>query len=224
MLRQGVHCRTSIPCFDGVLAMMEFSAWDILRNLLLAARWTVVLSLVAFVCSGLLGLVLLFLRTSTLAALRRTAWLYIEVFQGTPLLMQLFLAFFGMSLLGVDVPAWLAAGTALTLWSAAFLAEIWRGCVESISRGQWEASASLAMTRYELMRHVILPQAMRIAIAPTVGFSVQIVKGTAVTSIIGFVELSKASTMITNATFQPFTVFAFTALIYFALCWPLSFA
>lgn len=204
--------------------MMEFSTWDILRNLLLAARWTIVLSLVAFACGGLLGLALLFMRTSASAWLRRTAWLYIEVFQGTPLLMQLFLAFFGMSLLGVDVPAWLAAGTALTLWTAAFLAEIWRGCVQSVSRGQWEAAASLAMNRYELMRHVILPQAMRIAIAPTVGFSVQVVKGTAVTSIIGFVELSKASTMITNATFQPFTVFAFTGLIYFALCWPLSFA
>ena len=72
------------------------------------------------------------------------------------------------------------------------------------------------------MRYVILPQALRIAVPPTVGFSVQVVKGTAVTSIIGFVELSKASTMITNATFRPFVVYAFVALIYFALCWPLS--
>ena len=70
---------------------------------------------------------------------------YIELFQGTPLLMQLFLAFFGLSLIGFDVPAWLAAGLALTLWTGAFLAEIWRGCVESISKGQWEASSSLAM-------------------------------------------------------------------------------
>jgi polar amino acid transport system permease protein len=72
------------------------------------------------------------------------------------------------------------------------------------------------------MRHVVLPQALRIAVAPTVGFSVQVVKGTALASIIGFIEVSKASTMITNATFRPFTVYAMTALIYFALCWPLS--
>lgn len=130
--------------------------------------------------------------------------------------------FFGLALFGLEVPAWLAAVIALTCWSSAYLAEIWRGCVESIPRGQWEASSCLAMGYLQQMRHVILPQAFRMGIPPTVGFSVQIVKGTAVTSIIGFVELSKAGTMITNATFQPFTVYALVALMYFALCWPLS--
>jgi polar amino acid transport system permease protein len=202
--------------------MSEFSTWDILRNLLLAARWTILLSLVAFVCGGLFGVLVLMLRTGRSVLMRRLAVGYIEIFQGTPLLMQLFIAFFGLSLVGFDVPPWLAAGMALTLWTGAFLAEIWRGCVESIAKGQWEASSSLAMGYLQQMRYVILPQAMRIAIPPTVGFSVQVVKGTALTSIIGFVELSKASTMITNATFQPFTVYAFVALIYFALCWPLS--
>src|SRR5271169_2340511 len=202
--------------------MSEFSLWDILRNLLLAAHWTVLLSLVAFVGGGLLGLIVLFARTGRNVALRRIAAGYIEIFQGTPLLMQLFLAFFGLSLLGLDVPPWLAAGVALTLWTGAFLAEIWRGCVESIPRGQWEASSSLAMGYLQQMRYVILPQALRVAIPPTVGFSVQVVKATALTSIIGFIELSKAGTMLTNATFRPFTVYAFVAFIYFALCWPLS--
>jgi polar amino acid transport system permease protein len=202
--------------------MIEFSLWDIVRNLLLAARWTVGLAVVAFVGGGVLGLIVLMMRVSRPGWLRRAAWAYIEVFQGTPLLMQLFLAFFGLALAGMDVPAWLAAATALILWSAAFLAEIWRGCVEAIPRGQWEASASLAMGYARQMRHVILPQALRIAVAPTVGFAVQIVKGTALTSIIGYTELSKASTVITNATFNPFTVYAVAALVYFALCWPLS--
>lgn len=204
--------------------MIEFSAWDILRNLLMAARWTVLLSLAAFAGGAVMGLAVLFMRTSRNRWLRRAAWGYIELFQGTPLLMQLFLAFFGLSLAGLEVPAWAAADAALVLWTGAFLAEIWRGCVEAIPRGQWEASASLAMDRLQQMRYVVLPQAMRIAIAPTVGFSVQVVKGTALTSIIGFVELSKASTMITNATFEPFTVYALAALIYFMLCWPLSIA
>ena len=202
--------------------MIEFSQWDIVRNLLLAARWTVLLSLAAFAGGTLLGLAVLWARTSRVVPLRRAAVLYIELLQGTPLLMQLFLAFFGMALLGLAVPAWLAAGTALVLWSAAFLAEIWRGCVQAIPKGQWEASASLALGYTQQLRHVVLPQALRIAVAPTVGFAVQIVKGTALTSIIGFTELSKAGTMITNATFQPFTVYAYTALLYFALCWPLS--
>lgn len=202
--------------------MIEFSTWDILRNLLLATRWTVLLSLVSFAGGGLVALLLLFMRISRKKSMRAFARYYIELFQGTPLLMQLFIAFFGLGLFGIDVPAWLAAGLTLILWAAAFLTEIWRGCVESVAKGQWEASASLAMGRLQQMRYVILPQAMRVAIPPTVGFFVQVIKGTAVTSIIGFVELSKAGTVVTNATFQPFTVYGLVALIYFALCWPLS--
>lgn len=202
--------------------MISFSLWDILRNLLLAGRWTVVLSLVTFLLGGMLGLLILFMRTSQQGVLRNVARIYIEIFQGTPLLMQLFLVFFGIALFGVEVPAWLAAGLTLTLWSASFLAEIWRGCVEAIPRGQWEASSVLAMNYVQQMRYVILPQALRIALPPTIGFSVQIIKGTAVTSIIGFVELSKAATVITNATFMPFTVYAAAGLFYFILCWPLS--
>jgi polar amino acid transport system permease protein len=202
--------------------MSDFSTWDILRNLLLAARWTIALSLASFVGGGILAIILLFLRIGKPRAGRLFARYYVELFQGTPLLMQLFLAFFGLGLFGIDVPAWLAASSALILWSAAFLMEIWRGCVEAIAKGQWEASASLGMGYLQQMRYVILPQAIKIAVPPTVGFSVQVVKGTALTSIIGFVELSKAGTIITNATFQPFTVYGFVALIYFALCWPLS--
>lgn len=202
--------------------MIEFSTWDILRNLLLATRWTVLLSLVSFAGGGLVALLLLFMRISRKKSMRVFARYYVELFQGTPLLMQLFIAFFGLGLLGIDVPAWLAAGLTLILWAAAFLTEIWRGCVEAVAKGQWEASASLAMGRLQQMRYVILPQAMRVAIPPTVGFFVQVIKGTAVTSIIGFVELSKAGTVVTNATFQPFTVYGLVALIYFALCWPLS--
>ena len=202
--------------------MNEFTVWDIASNLLVAIRWTLVLALVTFVGGAIVGLCMLFMRTSRYVILQRLGRGYIEVFQGTPLLMQLFLAFFGIALLGVDVPAWLAAGFALTLWAAAFLSEIWRGCVEAIPKGQWEASSSLALTRLQQMRHVVLPQALRIAVAPTVGFGVQIIKGTALSSVIGFTELSKAGTVMVNATFQPFTVYTLVALMYFALCWPLS--
>ena len=202
--------------------MLQFSFWDILSNLLIATQWTIVLSLIAFVSGGIVGLILLFLRMSQIAALEWFTKIYIEVFQGTPLLMQLFLFFFGIALFGVEVSAWTAATAALTFWTSAYLAEIWRGCVESIPRGQWEASSSLALSYVEQMRYVILPQASRIAIAPTVGFSVQVVKGTALASIIGFVELTKAGTMLNNATFRPFVVYSLVALIYFCLCFPLS--
>src|SRR6266404_4833456 len=204
--------------------MLQFSFWDILSNLLIATQWTIVLSLIAFVCGGIVGLALLFMRTSRIPALEWFTKVYIEFFQGTPLLMQLFLFFFGIALFGVEVSPWTAATLALTFWTSAFLTEIWRGCVESIPKGQWEASSSLALSYIEQMRYVILPQALRIAIAPTVGFSVQVVKGTALASIIGFVELTKAGTMITNASFQPFTVYGCVALFYFLLCYPLSVA
>ena len=202
--------------------MSDFSFWVILSNLLLAARWTVVLSVIAFVSGGLVGLLLLFLRTSRIKPLEWFTKVYIEFFQGTPLLMQLFLFFFGVALFGIEVSPWVAAWLALTFWTSAFLTEIWRGCVEALPRGQWEASSSLALSYIEQMRYVILPQAARIAIAPTVGFSVQVVKGTALASIIGFVELTKAGTMLNNATFRPFLVYSLVALIYFCLCYPLS--
>jgi polar amino acid transport system permease protein len=202
--------------------MNDFSFWVILSNLLLATRWTVLLSLVAFICGGIVGLALLFARVSKIPWLERATRYYIEFFQGTPLLMQLFLFFFGVALLGVEVSPWLAASLALTLWTSAFLTEIWRGCVEALPKGQWEAGESLGLSYVEQMRYVILPQALRIAIPPTVGFSVQVIKGTALASIIGFVDLTKAGTMLNNATFRPFLVYSLVALIYFALCFPLS--
>lgn len=202
--------------------MMQFSNWDILHNLLMATRWTLLLSLIAFVGGAVVAMILTFLRLSRSPTLSRIVRLYVELFQGTPLLMQLFLTFFGLSLVGIEVSAWTAASASLILFSSAFLSDIWTGCIQSLPKGQWEASRCLGINFIQTMRHVILPQALRIAIAPTVGFTVQIVKETALTSIIGFVELTKAGTMLNNATFQPFKVFAIVACIYFIICYPLS--
>ena len=202
--------------------MVEFGLWDILRNLLLAARWTIGLSLIAFAGGAVVGLALLVARVARLRGAEPLVAGYVQLFQGTPLLMQLFLAYFGIALLGINVSPWVAAALALTLYSSAFLTEIWRGCVNAVPRGQWEAAQALALNLREQLRYVIGPQALRVAIPPTVGFAVQVVKGTALASVIGFIELTKAGTMITNATFRPFTVYACVALMYFALCYPLS--
>ncbi len=212
--------------------MIEFTVWDIFRNLLLAARWTIVLSLVAFVGGGIVGMLLLIGRLSAARAVpgaqkaarisRRALDGYVLLFQGTPLLMQLFLAYFGLALFGINVPAWVAAAVALTLYTSAYLAEIWRGCVDAIPKGQWEAAQSLALNFGEQLKYIVLPQAVRIAVPPTVGFLVQVIKGTALASVIGFIELTKAGTMITNATFKPFVVYSCVALMYFALCFPVS--
>lgn len=202
--------------------MVEFALWDIFTFLLGALRWTVLLSLMAFAGGGALGLALLLLRFAKGRWTGRMIAAYVQIFQGTPLLMQLFLVYFGLALLGIDTSPLLAAAVCLTLYASAYLTEIWRGCVLSIAKGQWEAAASLALSTTEQMRYVILPQAARIAIAPTVGFLVQVVKGTALASVIGFVELTKAGQMISNATYQPFLAYAFVGLLYFTLCFPLS--
>ena len=202
--------------------MISLSVWEILAFLLPAARWTLLLSAVAFLGGGTAALVLLLLRYARPELGARLVYFYIELLQGTPLLLQLFLVFFGLPLLGVDVSPLLAAGLALTLYAGAFLAEIWRGCVDAIPRGQWEASAALGLNFLSQMRDVILPQALRIAVPPTVGFLVQLVKATALSSIVGFNDLTRAGTIVTNATFRPFLVYGLVALIYFAMCYPLT--
>ena len=203
--------------------MNQFTLLVIIGNLLEAMGWTIVLSLLAFIGGGLFGLIILLFRVSQNFALELIAKIYIEFLQGTPLLMQIFLLFFGLALFGMELSPLVAATLALSLWAGAFLAEIWRGCVEALPKGQFEGSKALALTYLQTMRLVILPQALRLATAPTVGFSVQLVKGTALASIIGFVELTKAGTLLNNATYRPFLVYSLVAIFYFILCYPLSY-
>ncbi|CAO3440281.1 amino acid ABC transporter permease [Azospirillum endophyticum] len=190
--------------------------------LLSAVQWTLLLSVIAFIGGGIVGLFVALGRTSDVKPLRLLATGYIQIFQGTPLLMQLFLVFFGATVIGIDMSPWVAAAVGLTLNTSAFLGEIWRGCIQSVPRGQWEAASSLGLRYPGLMRYVILPQAVKVAVPPTVGYLVQVIKGTSLAAIIGFVELTRAGQIVNNATFQPFLVFGIVAAIYFALCWPLS--
>jgi polar amino acid transport system permease protein len=187
-----------------------------------AAQWTLALSAIAFVGGAVLGLIIALMRTSDSTWARNASMVFIQVFQGTPLLLQLFLIFFGAPVLGLDINPWIAAGVALILNSAAFLGEIWRGCIEAIPRGQWEAAEALSLKYGARMRDVVLPQAFKIALAPTVGYLVQIIKGTSLAAIIGFTEITRAGQIINNATFQPLVVFSVVAAIYFVICWPLS--
>jgi polar amino acid transport system permease protein len=202
--------------------MISLSVWEILHFLLLAARWTLLLSAIAFLGGGIAALLLLLLRYARWRFGATLVRYYIELLQGTPLLLQLFLVFFGLPLLGIEVSPLLAAAVALTIYAGAFLAEIWRGCVDAVPRGQWEASAALGLNFLSQMRYVILPQALRIAVPPTVGFLVQLLKATALSSIVGFNDLTRAGTIVTNATFEPFLVYGLVALIYFAMCYPLT--
>jgi polar amino acid transport system permease protein len=193
-------------------------AWILVQ----AVRWTVLLAVLAFVGGSVVGLAIAVLRISRHRVSRAIAIAYIQLFQGTPLLMQLYLVYFGASLLGLEANAWFAAALGLTFYTSAFLGEIWRGCIQAVPRGQWDGARAMALSPLLQLRLVILPQAFRIAIPPTVGFMVQVLKGTSLASIIGFAELTRTAQMVNNATFRPFIVYGLVALLYFLLCWPLS--
>ena len=190
--------------------------------LIAAAQWTLLLSLIAFAGGALVGLPVALMRVSKIWALRIAASAYIQLVQGTPLLILMFLSYFGLGILGYKLAPLVAAGLALTLYAAAFLGEIWRGCIEAVPRTQWEASDCLGLSRAQQYVYVILPQAVQLAIPPTVGFMVQIVKNTSLASVIGFVELARAGQIVNNSTFEPFVIFSAVAAIYFVLCYPLS--
>jgi polar amino acid transport system permease protein len=196
--------------------------WLDVAYLVYAGRWTVGLTLLALTGGGLLGLLIAMLRVAPLAPARWLAIGYIQAIQGTPLLAQLFVFYFGFAIFGYRVSPWIAATAAFSIYASAFLAEIWRGCVQAIARTQWEASAALGLSFGEQLRHVILPQAVRIAIPPTVGFLVQLVKNTSLAAVIGFIELTREAQITTAATFRPFTVYGIAALLYFCICFPLS--
>lgn len=199
----------------------EFGSGDV-YYLLLAARWTVALVLAAALFGGLLGFVVAVARIVPAWPVRWLAIAYVNLIQGTPLLGQLFALFFALPLLGLSVDAWTAAVLALSIYASAFLGEIWRSGLQSVSQRQWEAGASLGLTYRQQLFHVVIPLAIRISIAPTVGFLVQLVKNTSLTALIGFVELTRASQILSSATFAPLTVYLTAAVFYFVMCFSLS--
>jgi len=200
----------------------EFALVDV-YYLLLAARWTLALTGLAFVGGALVGLSIALLRVSHVVALRAIGVGYVYLVQGVPLLAWLFVFFFGIPILaGVRISAWIAAMAAFSIYAGAFLGEIWRGCLEAVPRQQWEAGAALGLSFAEQLRYVIVPQAVRVAIPPTVGFLVQLIKNTSLGAVIGFIELTREGQITNAATYRPFTVYMVVAAIYFAMCFPLT--
>lgn len=198
----------------------------VLFQLIMAARFTVLLSLLAFVGGGLVGAIICAFRVSPSSLLQRVGGAYVWLFQSTPLLMLLFIIGLGLpKFTGLEVNPWTAAGLALTLYVSAYLAEVWRGAIAAIPAGQWEAGRALGLNFLRTLRLVIVPQAVRGALAPTVGFMVQIIKGTSLAYIIGFHDLMSVGKRWANASVpgtEAFLIYPLLALFYFALCFPLS--
>jgi polar amino acid transport system permease protein len=202
--------------------LREVGQPEIIQALLLGARWTVLLALIALAGGAPIALGVAFARISAWRLLRLLASGYIQLLQGTPLLMQFFLSFFGLGILGFDVSPWSAAAIALIAHTSAFLGEIWRGCLQAVPHGQWEAGAVLGLSYPQRLVLVIVPQAVRLAIPSSVGFLVQVIKGTSLASVIGFIELMETGKSHNSIAFRPFEFYGLVALIYFALCYPLT--
>ena len=162
------------------------------------------------------------LGASRFRILRGFAFGYVGIVQGIPLLGWLFIFYFGLSIWGYKLPPLAAATLGFSIYAGAFLGEIWRGALMAIPKTQWEAGVSIGLSYFEQLRYVIIPQAFRIAIPPTVGFIVQLIKNTSLGAVIGFVELTREGQLTTAATFQPFSVYLLVAMMYFCLCFPLT--
>jgi polar amino acid transport system permease protein len=196
--------------------------WNEFLFLLTGLKWTVLLSVVGFIGGGIFGLAVALMRTSRIASMERITAGYIALFQGTPLLMQLFVVYYGLALMGLKLDAWVAVAIGFTLHASAYLGEIWRGSIEAVPPGQTEAAKALSLRYVSRMRDVILPQAIRISLPATIGFLVQLIKGTSLAAIVGFIELTRAGSIVSNQIFRPLLVFGIVGILYFLLCWPLS--
>ena len=190
---------------------------DSLPFLLKGAWWTVVLSLGGMFFGLLLGFGLALLRLYAFWPLQWLARVYVSFFRGTPLLVQLFMIYYGLPQLGIQLDPLPAALIGFSLNMAAYTAEILRAAIASIDRGQWEAAASIGMSRAQTLYRAILPQAARTALPPLGNSFISLVKDTALAATIQVPELFRQAQLITARTFEIFTMYLAAALIYWLL-------
>ena len=174
---------------------------------------------------GLGSLIALFVGLARASHFRWLSWpaaLYIEIIRDSPLLMQLYLVFFALPLLGLNVPIFAAGVATLMVNSSAFMAEIVRAGIQSVGKDQWDAARGLGMGYPQVMRWVVIPQAFRVMIPPGVGLLIGLIKDSSVISVISYLELTRVGQILTEKTFLSFQVFGIVAVLYFVLCYPLS--
>jgi polar amino acid transport system permease protein len=196
--------------------------YDSILFILKAGLMTIEVSALAFVAGLFLAAFTAYLSMTKIKVLNLIAWAYIQLMRGTPLLMQMFFIFFSLPLLGIRLSIFTSALVALTTNTGAFMAEIIRASIQSIKKGQWDAAESLGLSRMQIMIKVILPQAIRIAIPPTIGYITALVKNSSVASTIGLVEATRAGRLVVERTGQGLLVFFLVGVLYFIICFPIS--
>ncbi len=204
-------------------AVSTLRDWPTYLPLLLrGAVTTIWLSLLGMTVAIVVGLIVVLLRLYGIAPLRWLARAYVEVIRGTPLLIQLFLIYYGLPQIGIRLNAFLAGVLGLGLNYAASESENYRAGIQAIPRGQTEASHALGMSRWQSLRHVILPQALRLVIPPVTNDFIAMFKDSSIVSVITMVELTKVYGMLAMSTYDYIGLGLMTAGIYFALSYPAS--
>ncbi|MGO1765779.1 ABC transporter permease [Advenella sp. S44] len=189
-------------------------ALPLLQNALLL---TLLLSASSFILGCILGLFIALARISSFRLLRYTAFVYVSIFRGTPLLVQLLLIYFGLPRIGIVLEPVPSAIIALTLFSASYLSENFRSGINAVDEGQWEAGLSMGLSYRKLMQRIILPQGLVIAI-PTVGSRlIALVKDTSLASTVTVVELTRVADQVGAATFRYMEMFLMVGAIYWII-------
>jgi polar amino acid transport system permease protein len=206
----------------------EFDFATIIENadlLVRGVRLTLALWALSFAFAMVAGLFIGLARGSHARWLNWPATAYVEVFRNTPVLVQLVWFYYAFPVLtGVQMSAFVAATLGLCLNTSAYCAEIYRGGVQSIVRGQWEAGRALGMARWTLMRRIVLPQAVRRMIPAFTNRGVELAKMTSIASVITVQEMMYEARSLSSQTFLPLEAFSVVAVIYFLLIWPGSLA
>ena len=203
--------------------MTYLELWDAARPELLEAAWaTLRLAMGALLIGLLVGLPIALARMSRRRWVKRVATAYVELFRGTPALVQLFILYFGLTAVGIEFSSFQAAMIGLGLNASAYLSEIYRSGIQAVPRGQYEAAQTIGMTRYHLMRWVVLPQALRIVLAPIGNVAIALLKDTSVASLIATPDLMLRAQDLSSVYFMPLETYLIVGAMYFVLCFPLS--
>ncbi len=202
---------------------MDFTpVWNARWLLLDSFLTTLLLSTIAVGVGTLVGAIVAVLRTLNVGILNVVLRAYVELFRGTPLLMQLFFVYFGLPMLGVNVDKFWAAFSAISLYTGAYVAEVFRAGVEAVPRGQVEASTALGLTFVQRLTYVIAPQALRVALPPLVGVYVSVIKDTSLATVIGYNELMRRAMELVLQYGRPLEIFLVVGILYFIICFPIS--
>jgi ectoine/hydroxyectoine ABC transporter permease protein EhuD len=200
---------------------MDFVA-QILPYLLVGAMTTIELTIVSMALALVAGLALALMRLSRSPLLRSLSGAYIEIIRGTPLLVQLFIIYYGLPQYGIRLEAFTAGVIGLSINYSAYLAEVYRAGILAIDKGQWEAGGSIGLSRAALLQHVIVPQAARIVLPPVGNYFISMLKDSALVSTISIVELMRAAQLRVAITFRAMDIYLVTALIYLLMSYPCS--